>query len=184
MAVFSTQLRRNDGGSVSAIIKPLTASLADRRIDKAWWTVPGVNQQQLDDEPDRHWRWKGLVEDSARNPDFEAWATMTMKPGYVEGAMILQVGVDSILRKGSKAVYVAYIASAPRNRGLLKEHRMFSGVGKSMMEFVRKRSAESGFGGRILLASLPSAASFYTINGFIGTIEQDAEGLQLFELPG
>ena len=171
----------------AATIVPLTRDLAKHCITSAWWTGLDVSPERRRQEPDHHWNWTKLVGEWRGRWYSECVAVQT-EDGSVQAAAIYQVNTLSVLDSASDgepapAVYVGYLATAPRNRGWLVPAPAYRGGGTALLMRAAVHSYQLGFGGRVNLASLPHARTeaFYTDFGIERT-EVVKESMVIYEL--
>ncbi|MEM6839475.1 MAG: GNAT family N-acetyltransferase [Cyanobacteria bacterium P01_C01_bin.120] len=136
-------------------------------------------------QPDKVWNWAyklRLATDEAR---FEAYVVEVEE--LAQGVILIETQwhrsqVDGPLATRQPLVYVEYLATAPWNRRSLEDPPFFTGIGSTLMAFVRDRSVELGFEGRVGLHSLPQAENFYRRQGMPGYgPDPDKDGLVYFE---
>jgi hypothetical protein len=171
-------VRCEDGLVVEAQLVELTAKLAKLKINGAWWTGLGISKTQRSEEADHHWNWAAEVGKHHNQLYFESVAIQTTDRA-IQGAVIYRVDGRSVLQDGAGAILSHWLATAPRNRPWmvpLPEHR---GIGTNLVCWAANHSYRLGFGGRIVLATLPSqrTTNFYKSLGFRAT---SAEAPRLF----
>ena len=173
-------IRCRDGATASVVVVPMSPKKAGAMIDSRWWVSRSLRESIP--QPDRSWRWAKLMTDESQTPGMECWAVCLPKGDIAEGAMMLSEAL-SIRRPGEPALYIEYLATAPRNRDGLSPTPRFKGVGCLLLRHAVDRSIETGCGGSLLLSALPSAYDWYIRRGFEDTSEVDSEGYPLLELP-
>ncbi|MBD2072672.1 hypothetical protein H6F86_01965 [Phormidium sp. FACHB-592] len=163
----------------------------DRAVDAVLTTL---NQKHLDDfetfwkarlqasnEGDRYWNWEKKNRVTASSINYEKYAIECEQ--ITQGLMIVEIDWHrSQIESGKSLVYVDYLAAAPWNRCSSQEPPQFSGVGTILMQFARSRSVALGYGGRVALHALPSAATFYDKQNMMNFgSDPDKENLIYFE---
>jgi hypothetical protein len=79
-----------------------------------------------------------------------------------EGAIIYRLGDASLIEPGRLAVFLRFVASAPRNRyRLVNKAAVHKGVGEELVITAMLESYYSGFEGRVLGDPIPDAVPFY-----------------------
>ncbi len=170
-------LKSAGGRAVPVTFGDLTPELARDHIDRAWWqSVPASGTPQ----EDRDWNWEHLTREELQAPGTFAMFISETLPA-IDGAMLYQIGVASILEPTARAAYVAFVAVAPQNRRSLFPDRGLRGVGEELLAQAVMHAYLLGLGGRTILESLPAAEGFYERLGFTRT-RQVVERLARFEL--
>lgn len=136
-------------------------------------------------QPDKGWNWAYKLQLATDEARFEAYVVEVEE--LAQGSILIETQwhrsqLDGPLAARPPLVYVEYLATAPWNRRSLEDPPFFTGIGGTLMAFVRARSAELGFEGRVGLHSLPEAEAFYRRQGMpdYGP-DDDKEGLVYFE---
>lgn len=175
-------IRVADENSVIATITQLTRSLAQEKIDGAWWDVAGVSKSKRQLEDDNHWRWAKRIGELRNNRWYEAWAAQT-KDDYLQGAILYRLDTYSFIESEQGAIYVEGLATAPHNRPWLVDSPRYRGVGENLLLRAVAHSYSVGFGGRVNLLVFDNerTISFYEKRG-LTLVGSDNEGLQQFEL--
>lgn len=138
------------------------------------------------DVEDAHWNWRAKVERALS--DKQAMQCALTVEGVTQGLMIVKGRIRSLLNDDMAIPYLAYISTAPWNRGLSGEGRRLRHVGFILMKHAILYSREQGFGGRLGLHALPGAVSWYQRLGFYefgsdsGVQDPSAQDLVYFEL--
>lgn len=161
--------RRSKGLSVPARIERLTPSFARRLIMRRWWVNIGVPLERSSEEGDHAWNWDQFVEEASRDPFQRSYVALTASAGRLEaeGAIIYRLNARSLLERGRLAVYLRYVASAPRNRfQLVGEDAVHRGVGEGLVAIAILESVSVGLEGRVLGDPLRPAIPFYEGMGF------------------
>jgi GNAT superfamily N-acetyltransferase len=160
----------------------LTRELASQEIDGKWWHLP-VSKSVRRKDGDNHWNWRRIVGFSDRNGAGEALAVQSHE-GEIEGAIVYRIDAKSQLQPGAGAIYVEYIAAAPRNRPWVVEPPIYQGIGTILLLAAVRHSYLLGLRGRVWLSSLPSehTRNFYRNRGF-EMLFKDADGIMGMELP-
>jgi len=135
-------LVRSDGVPVAAVYRRFDRTFAKDRIDRVWWAEATFPKSIRRDEPDLAWRWVTLLGEvvSREGKYTNAWVVETADDGVVQGAMIYSPTSRSLLAKWEygetiPAVYVHYLAKAPRNRPRLTSPSpgKYRGVGTALV---------------------------------------------------
>lgn len=180
---FPITLRRcDDGRTVGAHIVKLTRTLAKTKVRAEWWTRLGVPTARRHEEEDHHWNWVAEVGKYHNHGAVESVAVQTAD-GAVQAAMIYRLDGASIIASGAGAVYVHWLATAPRNRGWLVEKPLCRGAGTALILWAAYHSYSRGLGGRLVLAALPSERTirFYESLGFKATTAEE-DDMVVYEL--
>lgn len=107
-----------------------------------------------------HWDWVRKL--GSPNYRFVAITVGTS----VEGLMaVARSPRPSRLTAGVQTLYVSFLEAAPWNLPMHPSGIRFRGCGKSLLAVACRMSETDGFGGRVLLSSLPQAESFYRACG-------------------
>jgi hypothetical protein len=144
-----------------AEVKWLERKLAGERIDDRWWKEPWLNRAVRKQAEDRHWRWRKLVGLFQSQWWVQRHAVVTPDE-ECQGAIIFDPNRESVLEPGEGAVYVEYLATAPRNRKRLAPAPVYADVGTWLLRVAMQHSVNVGFEGRLILTPLPGAVEFYT----------------------
>lgn len=113
-------------------------------------------------EPDKAWNWDYKLRLATNEDRFEAYVVEVDE--ITQGVMLIETQwhrsqIDSSSRP--RLVYVEYLSTAPWNRRFIEDPPDFMGIGRALMAFSRRRSAELGYDGRVGLHALPIAEGFY-----------------------
>lgn len=164
-----------------ATIVILDRTLAQLAVDAAWWQIGGSKSLRKN-EGDHKWKWTAIVGESRSDPFFEACAVQT-PDGGVQGAMSYFTNGISLLEMGQSSVFVAHIATAPRNRFWLVDSPKYRGVGSVLLFRAVCHSWILGLLGRVTLVSLPDerTRNFYERRSFT-QISAEADGTIEYEL--
>lgn len=186
-------LVRSDGMPVAAAYRRFDRSLAKERIDRVWWAETPFPKSVRRDEPDLAWKWVTLLGEvvSQEGNHTNAWVVETADDGAVQGAVLYSPTSRSLLARGEHgetipAVYVHYLATAPRNRSRLTNPSpgRYRGVGTALMRLAIAHSYFVGGEGRVNLTSVhhPETILWYEDFGFL-RMEVETQGRLVFELP-
>gem|GEM_PF-566631 len=132
---------------------------------------------QIDDS---HWRWlnKSL---HYRSDDQYKWFFMIAE-GYPQAACLVYHPKQSAVHNG-QIFYIEFIAVAPWNRQNPLTPRSFVGVGKLLVDEVRKFASDKlGLYEGFSLHALPRASGFYISLGMQRLPAHDKQVLQYFEM--
>lgn len=115
-------------------------------------------------EPDKAWNWEYKLRLATHEDRFEAYVVEV--DTLAQGVILIETQwhrsqLDGPLSSRPPLVYVEYLATAPWNRRPIENPPFYTGIGGTLMAFVRTRSAELGFNGRVGLHALPTADGFY-----------------------
>jgi hypothetical protein len=176
---------------VQAQIVDLTRDLAQVYIDARWWANLGIGYRRRDTAEDHHWLWYKKV-GSFRTDHFVRSVAVQTLDKEIQGAMIYHLNGNSLLEPGEGAVFVNYLAAAPRNRDQLLNHPgrtnnsgwvgpRYRGVGGGLLTLATLHSYERGFRGRVNLQSLPGSEGFYRRQNFLWT-GTEVDGMLVYEL--
>jgi hypothetical protein len=179
--------------SVAAVCTRLTRTIARDKIDRIWWNETEWTKALRKAEPDVTWKWVKLLGDviSQEGKYTNGWVVETPADTQVQGAIIYSTNAVSLLEKGPSgepipAVYVQFLATAPRNRDRLTRPQPgnYRGVGTALLRIAIAHSYLIGGGGSINLASVhhPDTIAWYEDFGFLH-MEAETEGRLVFELP-
>jgi hypothetical protein len=116
------------GEYVSASLMRLTAKVAAEKIDKVWWQEAFLSGANVKSERDSHWKWEGIAKTYTGAIEKDCLGILSSED-YVEGAIAFDISAKSILEEGAGALYVGWLATAPRNRWWLNEKVPFKGIG-------------------------------------------------------
>src|SRR5205823_3176531 len=105
------------GRKVRARIGRLTLQWARRLIMKRWWVGLPVDLARSSKEGDHAWPWDKYAAKVEDEPEFGSYVALTASERRLEaqGAIIYHLGAKSLLHPGEGAVYLRFVASAPRN---------------------------------------------------------------------
>ena len=155
------------GEQVRARIVNLHRKLAQEKIDLVWWReLNELTGPRDGDEPDEHWEW-GVIADQCGVQG--GWCKGAETPdGHVQGAIAYTANCRSLLEPGEVSLYVAYVATAPWNRGWLVDRTMYRGTGGRLILHASLHSYMLGLKGRLRLSALSSqnTIDFYDSMGF------------------
>ena len=136
-------------------------------------------------QPDKAWNWDYKLRLATNEDRFEAYVVEVDE--IAQGVILIETQWHrSLLNRPLSArpplVYVEYLATAPWNRKPIEDPPFYTGIGGTLMAFVRTRSAVLGFDGRVGLHALPEAEAFYQRQGMpdYGP-DPDKDGLVYFE---
>ncbi len=169
----------------SARLEWLNGKLAKSKMGKAWWSGLGVSKSMRADESDHHWDWAAEL-GKQRNSPFAKSVCIRSVDGDIQGAMIYQTNGLSVLTRDAGAILIERLATAPRNRPWLVAHPLYRHIGITLVRWAAFHGYRLGFGGRIVLATLPSPRTerFYKSLGFRGT-DAEEDDMVIYELePG
>lgn len=175
------------GGYVPANFVQLTRGMAFFQIDRIWWRFPGPFAPGSSLSPeDNHWKWTRYVRKLRRESPYLRCVAVRTEDGNVQGAAIYRQAAQSRRDQGERAAYVYNLAVAPRCRRGFAAVPVYLGVGEALMILIVAHSYEWGYGGRVVLDSLPGAVNFYRRLGFVETPAADSRmidmGLKPLEL--
>lgn len=165
-----------------ANIVKLTRSLAKKQMDTAWWQIGGSKSDRKK-EGDHGWRWVKIYGEFSRSKFGELLGLET-ENSEVQGAIGYWTNGRSILKPNDYgAVFIHYLATAPRNRPWLVENPCFQGVGTALLYYAVCHSYTLGLQGRVTLVSLPTERTrdFYEHRGFI-KVSEGEDGMIEMEL--
>lgn len=177
-------MKAADDVKVGAKIVQLTTEMARDKIDAVWWAEKDLSEYRVL-EGDSHWPWMDVVSENSRGV-LQACAAILSEENYLEGAMTYRFDYRSKLEAGQGALYVGFLATAPRNRNWLTRNPVYKGIGSTLLYWAVQESHNFGLHGRVVLQSLPTANTmqFYYNKGFVRTdLTQPTTGLVDFELP-
>lgn len=150
------QVETGSGAFVPGLIRTMSpAHLA--QIETIWKGMLLALQ-----EPDKAWNWDYKLRLATNEDRFEAYVVEVDE--ITQGVMLIETQwhrsqIDSSSRP--RLVYVEYLSTAPWNRRFIEDPPDFMGIGRALMAFSRRRSAELGHDGRVGLHALPIAEGFY-----------------------
>jgi hypothetical protein len=185
-AFFSATLLDSQGGLQSGSIQPLdreaAKSLSTHWGTWNWWDDVVSPLSSIDQEPDFHWNWTGVISTEILNRRGRRSVCVRTPDGKIQGAMIYWIGARSVLCPGQLVVYIDRLATAPANREKLVTQARFQGVGRSLVRYAMIESFNNRCDGR--LTAYPIAnESFYGEQGFQKTDEfHQGEQTFLFEV--
>lgn len=130
---------------------------------------------------DQDWPWEYKLRQARSEERFEAYALEV--EDLTQGLLFLETQWHrSGLPQRYPLVYVQALASAPWNQILIEDPPFFSGVGRALLLFARRRSEQLGYQGRIGLHALPGSEGFYRRADMADYgADADKEGLIYFE---
>jgi GNAT superfamily N-acetyltransferase len=164
----------------AAKIIELTYDIVDSKIMAGWWNNPKTAIEL--NEKDSHWSWDKLAHSASVRSNYIAVGLLSEEDN-IEAAMIYKL--TDALKNGDLAGYIAFIATAPRNREHLNKDVLYKGCGSALMYWALRESYKIGYEGRIRLESLKTenTLNFYRSKGFdeLGENETD-KNLIDFEL--
>jgi hypothetical protein len=164
-SIIVTSCRTDE--QVRARIVNLHRKSAQDNIDLIWWGELNELIGSRDrDEPDEHWEW-GVIADQCGVQG--GWCKGAETPdGHIQGAIAYTANSRSLLESGEASLYVAYVATAPWNRGWLVDRPMYRGTGRRLILYASLHSYMLGLKGRLRLSALPSqnTIDFYDSMGF------------------
>jgi GNAT superfamily N-acetyltransferase len=177
-----TVVRCETGEAVEARLVDLTAKLAKTKIGGAWWVGLSVSKTRSREEGDHHWDWAAEVGKHQNKLYVESVAIQTTDDA-VQGAAVYLLNGRSVLVDGAGAILPHWLATAPRNRPWLVPRPEYRGVGTNLIRWAAYHSYHLGFGGRIVLATLPSerTVAFYESLGFRATSAEE-DDMVVYEL--
>lgn len=169
---------------VIARIVPLFRRKAVDQINGLWWSeLNRLSGTRETIEPDEHWDWGAIADQSALRA--HSWCVAAETPdGHLQGAIAYQAGTASRFEPGKNTVAVAFIATAPWNRGWLVRESRYGGAGTGLLLRAVVHSYLLGLEGRTSLSAFPTerVTSFYRQKGF-NQLERNDDGTIEFELP-
>ncbi|MGK7928242.1 MAG: GNAT family N-acetyltransferase [Spirulina sp.] len=167
--------RVKDGKWIQAVIVPIAPNHV-RDYEEHW-------QPLLENlrEEDKYWDWALKKRIALQDDNFEIYALEC--EGLTQGLMELETQWHrSQIDESDRIVYIEYLASAPWNRTNSKTQRIYSGIGKILLEFARQRSLDLGYGGRVSLHALLNAVRFYESQNMSNYgADPDKDNLDYFE---
>ena len=178
-----TLLRAINGEAVKTEIVDLSTQVAKQEIDEIWWQNSGLHI--VNPEGDGHWKWEAIALDFG-NDIFRSCVAVRSPQGYLEGALAYAINGKSEIEPGKGCFYIAWLATAPRNRAWICAAPVYKGVGSALMGWAIRQSYLNGLEGRMALQSLPTPQTqrFYAQKGFLRTdLSQPEDGLINYELP-
>ncbi len=135
-----------------ADVVSLERDVAVRLIDQVWWNEPWITKEWRRTQEDSHWRWAKFVGKFGNRLMVQRLAIKTCN-GDIQGAIIFDANSQSFLISDQGAVYVEYIATAPRNRRTAT-NPFYNGVGTGLLAIAAYYSLKVGFQGRVVLEFL------------------------------
>jgi hypothetical protein len=154
----------SDGRKIPARIGRLTPAWARRLIISRWWREVSVPLARSSLESDHAWAWDRYAAEAEVDPNSRCYVALTAYERRLEaqGAIIYRIDAASLLEPGRRAVYLHFLASAPRNRSLLmKGAAVYRGVGEGLVLMAMLDSLYNGLEGRVLGDPVPDAIPFY-----------------------
>ena len=161
-SIIVTSCRTDE--QVRARIVHLHRGLARDRIDGVWWGK--LNELTGPRDRDEHWEWGSIADQCGVRG---GWCKGAETPdGHIQGAIAYTANGRSLLEPGEVSLYVAYVATAPWNRGWLVDRPMYRGTGGRLILHASLHSYVLGLKGRLRLSALPSqnTIDFYGSMGF------------------
>jgi len=158
----------------------------------AWWRESSIPRHLLDQEKDQGWDWVKLADGIQREQDSEEGTqkrccvaiTAENRTLFAQGAIFYRLDALSLEKPGLPAVYVEWVASAPRNRrNLVGKNAAFTGTGENLVAIAIADSIYNGFDGRVLLKPLDTAVEFYKKMRFEKVLDP-ADGRSYYEIGG
>jgi hypothetical protein len=152
---------------VCARIVDLYRNSAQEKIDSVWWgklnDLTGPRDQK---EPDEHWEWGAIADERGVHGGWCKGAETS--DGHIQGAIAYTANSRSLLELGEASLYVAYVATAPLNRGWLVDRPMYRGTGGRLILYASLHSYMLGLKGRVRLSALSrqNTIDFYDSIGF------------------
>ena len=130
---------------------------------------------------DQDWPWDYKLRQARNEERFEAYALEV--DDITQGLLLLETQWHrSGLPQHYPLAYVQAIASAPWNQTVIEDPPFFSGVGRALLLFARRRSEQLGYQGRVGLHALPGSEGFYhRVDMLDYGPDADKEGLIYFE---
>jgi len=168
-------------GRVPANFVQMTRAMAWFQIDRVWWRFDGPRVKNFQEPRDRHWKWARFVR-KLRQSEWLRCVAVRTEDGAVQGAAIFERAGASNLEEGERAAYIHYLAAAPGNRRDFAQHPSYYGIGEGLLTLIVAQSYDWGYGGRVVLYSLPGALGFYKKFDFVETGERFGDIIHL-ELP-
>lgn len=129
---------------------------------------------------DAHWNWRTKME-KALSSTVGIQCALTVDK-RLQGLMIVDGLCRSKLEKGIRVPYLAYISTAPWNRGGRNSRQGYRHVGFILLKQAIAYSQEHGYAGRLALHSLPAAETWYKKLNFSEFGLEPPEFLRRFEL--
>ena len=153
---FPIQVETGSGAFVPGMVCAMTR-IHLGQIETIWRAM-----LQATEQPDADWNWGYKLRISMSEPRFEAYVVEI--DDLAQGVMLIETQwhrsqMEAQVRP--RLVYVEYLAAAPWNRRIIEDPPDFVGIGRALMAFARRRSADLGYGGRVGLHALPVAEGFY-----------------------
>ena len=163
-----------------AAIETLNREVAKLRIDSEWWSNLGNTIRNPRSEPDSEWRWRQIVSTYQNKPNYLAKCIKTTD-GLIQAAVVYRVDAMSAIEPAQRAVFVEWLASAPKNREILMKTPRYRGAGTGLLLFAIAQSYFLGFSGRVNLNAVANI-EYYLGQGFIQTNIGDDDNV-VFEIP-
>ena len=157
------------GQYVTAQVVHLTRFAAWYWVDRPWSKFSGPYVDGYDARPDAHWKWNSFVRRHRKNQDLVRCGSLLTPDERTQGAIIYRFDGASILEPDERAVYIEYLAASPYNRKDCARDPLYAGVGSGLLTLAILHSYDLGFGGRVVLHSLPTAVKFYKKHDFVKT---------------
>jgi hypothetical protein len=132
------------------------------------------------EESDYYWNWPRLVRRFYSKAECECLGLL-IGP-RIEGAIIYRVNEQSAIEPGKGAVFVEFLAPAPRNRPSLCVHPRYKYVGTGLLTVAVLHSYQLGLGGRVSLCPVGNSAGFYEERDFLRT-KVHKDGMVVYEIP-
>lgn len=168
------------GEVVFGSVVDLTREAAKQGMDLTWWNGLTAALQDIESEPDRHWRWAQIISKYQNKPNY-VFKCIQMPDRSIQAAMVLRVGVASAMQRDRLVVFVDRLATAPRNRAKLAINPSYRGGGTALLTYAIALSYSLGFMGAVNLFAIANE-SFYEDFGFQPT-DVISEDERLWELP-
>ncbi len=168
---------------VAAKFVQLTKAMAFREVDGSWWKFAGpFSPNAKHPAEDEHWKWVHYIRKLRKREIFLRCVAIRTEDGRVQGAAIYSRAGASHFEPGKRALYLHYLATAPRCRANFAKQPLYSGVGEGLLILAITHSLYWGYEGRVILFSLPDAVKFYLKYDFQKTGIVEDRMIQL-ELP-
>jgi hypothetical protein len=154
-------------------------------------TLKAVRQQVLESRSqgktvanpveDAHWDWERKVLAVKGSLNYLNFAIE--RDATTQGLMQLELTMHrSRSKQGQHLVYLSYLSVAPWNRKVLGLP-IYKGIGSIFLAQAVGTSMEEGFGGRVGLHALPSAAGWYRKHELVSFgSDVDYQNLEYFEM--
>lgn len=169
----------------------MTKRIARKLIVGGWWWDRSVSPKLLEEE-DQSWGWEEAAGEihqelnSGEGSMRRCYAVITTEGRSLlaEGAILYRLNAASILNPGGGAVFVEWVASAPRNRRhLVGQNIRLSGVGENLITIAIADSVYNGFNGHVALSPLDKSVGFYEKMRFERVIDPE-DGRSYYEIGG